>query len=543
MTDARFAHPLDGAALLEVLAIAATHLADQRAAIDAINVYPVPDGDTGSNMSATFSAAVEAGRSAADDGAGAVLAAVAKGALYGARGNSGVILSQALRGLAEAAKGATTLDSTLLANALERAATMAYAAVSNPVEGTMLTVLRAAARGARAHLERLSGSGDGTGSKDTLAAASRAADDAEALTPTQLPALAEAGVTDSGGEGVCVILRGILAALTGEALPVSAVAPAQPLAQLAGHATEDFGFCTEFLLEADGPTLAIEDIRAFAGRGENRSVVVVGDETAVRVHVHTDAPEPFLAEAAAFGRVTRAKVEDMTRQHGTYRATGSGAGAKIGVLAMSPGPGFDAIFASLGVHVAPLDQLKPAAGDIAAAAARLGTPDVIVLPNHANVLLAARQASSLARCTVTVVASQSLPQGIAAALAFDATRSLRANVGEMEEAMRAVTTIEVTVAAADRTADGVVVKAGDAIALINGRLVGRGANPLEVLVGALNRLADDGEGLITVYGGAEIDHVTLEATRTKVAARFPAATVDAHAGGQAVYSYIASIER
>jgi dihydroxyacetone kinase-like predicted kinase len=264
----------------------------------------------------------------------------------------------------------------------------------------------------------------------------------------------------------------------------------------------------------------------------------------VRVHLHSDDPEPVFGLAETIGVVSRAKAEDMSAQHTRYRASGSGAGAAIGVLALSPGPGFDTIFESLGVAVVRMGEaVKPAAGDIAAAANALGNSSVIVLPNHKNVVMAARQAVSLARCSLLVVATESMPQGIAAAIAFDAGQPADANVEDMEEARTEVATVEVTTAAADRTADGLAVREGDAIGLINGRLVARSADPLDALIAALNRLADDGSGLIALYGGAEVDRAALERARAAVQARFRGATVEAAMGGQPLYTFIASFER
>jgi dihydroxyacetone kinase-like predicted kinase len=375
-----------------------------------------------------------------------------------------------------------------------------------------------------------------------LRAAIAAAEAAEAHTPEQLPALAEAGVTDSGGEGICVILRGLAAALAGERPPPAVAVPDRPLATLAGHEHEEFGFCTEFVLEPAGGPLDVAAVRALAL--PHRSAVVVGDEAAMRVHLHCDDPEAVFEAAAALGTVSRAKADDMGAQHGRFRASGSGASERVALLALSTGAGFDAIFESLGAHVLHLgDIVKPAAGDIAAAANALGVPDVIVLPNHKNVVLAARQATGLARCTLSVVATESMPQGIAAAVAFDAGQPLSTTVEDMDEARHEVVTVEVTTASADRTADGLSVRAGDAIGLINGRLVARAGAPADALLAALNRIADDGGGLVTIYGGSEVDAAELERVRGAIAARFRDATVEAAAGGQTLYSFIASVER
>ncbi|MGI8926046.1 MAG: DAK2 domain-containing protein [Tepidiformaceae bacterium] len=530
---------LSGAELRRAFAGAAAHLRASAAAIDAINVYPVPDGDTGSNMAATLREAVDAAL-LLDPTAGVpeVLAAIAKGALYGGRGNSGVILSQALRGLARGAGKGAALDAAGLAAGLREGATAAYAAVAVPTEGTMLTVLRAAGKEAAAAVAGLPAGGAGLACLPIFQRALSAAEAAEAATIEQLPALAEAGVTDAGGEGICAILRGLVAALSGAAPATSAI-PLRPIASMAGHEA-GFGFCTEFLLEAAPSPLDLAAVRAFAGAGGNTSVVVVGDEAAARVHLHTADPEAVLAAAAELGRVLRVKVDDMTRQHHRWQESGSGATARVALLALSRGPGFDAIFRSLGAAVTDLGEVvKPPAGDIAAAADALGAPDVIVLPNHRNVVRAAEQAAALSGSTLHVVPSRSLVEGIAAALAFDAGQTAAANTKAMAAAGAAVVTVEVTRAAAARSADGIAVRKGEAIALVDGSLVAAAPLLEEALTAGLAAAGAADAALITVYSG---EGVAAAPALAAARAAFPDAEVQHVDGGQTLYAYIASVE-
>lgn len=532
--------PLSGDELFGALAAAAAHLRDSAPAIDAINVYPVPDGDTGSNMAATLREAVDtAALVPSPRDVSAVLAGFARGALYGARGNSGVILSQALRGLATAADGRETYDAAALAMGLQAAATAAYGAVAKPVEGTMLTVLRAAGEGAAAHAATLPARGAGLPCVPTLARALDAAVAAEAATPTQLPALAEAGVTDAGGEGVCTILRGLIAALTG-ATPAVPPIPDRPIADLGAHTGEAFGFCTEFVVESGPVPLDVAAIRDWA-TSAGRSVVVVGSGDAVRVHLHADDADAVLAAAAAFGQLARTKVEDMSAQHVRFRASGSGASRELAVLALSRGDGIDRLFEDIGAAVGDLGEVvKPPAGEIAAAADRLGARDVIVLPNHANVVLAARQAADLTRCTLHVIETRTLPQGIAAAFAFAADRPVAANIAAMTTAAAAVTTVEVTTAAATRVADGVAVREGQAIALVDGRLIAAADAPLAALLAGLDAAGTDDAALVTLFLAAPDDgRGDIEQA---IAERFPAIELDIHVGGQPLYAFIASVE-
>ena len=533
----------DGQQLRTIFVAAAEHLRDSARAIDAINVYPVPDGDTGSNMSATLGEAVERTLTLGDDPSlSEFLAVLAKGSLYGARGNSGVILSQALRGFAAGVGERPLLDAEGLAAGLEAAADAAYAAVTKPQEGTMLTVLRAAALRAKEVADALPRSGSGLPCRGVLEAASAAAERAEEATIDQLPALRAAGVTDAGGEGICVILRGLVAAFRGE-LPRPTLVPSRPIASLGGHNEDAFGFCTEFMVEATNYPLDLVRLRALAGAEGNTSVVVVGDEQAARVHVHTAVARPLVDAASTFGRVSRVKVEDMGVQNSRFAATGSGASKRVALLAVSHGRGFDAIFRSLGAATTSLGEVaKPPAGAIAAAADALRTPDVIVLPNHKNVILAAQQAAELSTCTLHVVPTRSLPEGIAAAMVFSGTDGATRNVTEMVATHGSLRTVEVTIAAASRRADGVDSREGEAIALVDGRLVVSTPEPFDALLAGLEAATAAGASLITLYGGAATTAASLDAARQQVAASFPDCEVEAFDGGQPLYPYIASVE-
>ncbi len=535
---------LDGATLRAIFVAAAQHLRDSAKAIDAINVYPVPDGDTGSNMAATLREAVERTLALQESPAvSEVLLTLARGALYGARGNSGVILSQALRGFAAGVGEVERLDARALAAGFQAAATQAYRAVSNPQEGTMLTVLREAAFAAVAMADGMKDAGRGIGCIGVMGAAVAAAEVAEAETIDQMEALREAGVTDAGGEGICVILRGLFGALSGGMPEVRIQTVDRPLARMAEHAEDAYGFCTEFLIEAGSAPLEVEAVRRLAESGGSRSVVVVGDSTLIRVHAHSTQPQALVDGAAAMGTVSRVKVEDMTAQNVRFRASGSGAGAKVALLALSRGSGFDAIFESLGAAVSDLGVVeKPPAGQIAEAADALQIPDVIVLPNHKNVLLAAEQARELTRCTLHVVPTVSLPQGVAAALAFDPEDSPSEAVASMQQAAAGVRTIEVTRAGATRTADGVAVGAGEAIVLVDGTLkASRETATAALLAGLANDTIVRG-ALVTVYGGEDLGDGELEAARAAVEAAHPGVEVEAVEGQQPLYHFIASVE-
>ena len=535
---------LDGVELKRLFEAAVAHLEAASPAIDAINVYPVPDGDTGSNMSATLREAVAAGTALDDSaGAGEVIGAIAKGGLFSARGNSGVILSQALRGMAEGTDGIEALDARGLADGLARAAERAYGAVAEPKEGTMLTVLRKAGEAATSTAGELTEAGKGQACLDVLEAAIAAAEEAEEHTIEQLPALQEAGVTDSGGEGICTILRGLRAGFLGEPVPEAPPNLGRPLLLDGENGHDDaFGFCTEFLLEREEQDIDLDRLREELKQTANRSVVIVGDPQLVRVHVHTDDPDALLAEARGRGRVRRVKVDDMSAQAKRFRERGEGTTAKVAALALSRGAGFDEVFESLGAFVTDLGEtVKPAAGDIARAADELRVPDVIVLPNHKNVLMAAEQAVEIADATLHIVPSKTLAEGIAALLAFDPEGSPAKTVEAMAGAMQAIHSVEVTVASAARTAEGIAIEEGDALALVDTTLVARADTQEEALIEGLRHGGAADAELLTVYAGADVSADT-EALEGMISDAFPGVELEIIQGGQPLYGYVASIE-
>ncbi len=532
---------VDGEGLRELLEAGAAALATAAERIDAINVYPVPDGDTGSNMAATMQEAASAARVAVSLSVAETAAAAARGALYGARGNSGVILSQALRGFADALLGQRELDAAGLARGLVGAADAAYRAVSQPKEGTMLTVLREAADAAELAAARLPGGGVGAPCLAVLERAVAAARIAEARTIEMLPTLQEAGVPDAGGEGICVLLDGMAARLRGEMVDLTLLAgPGHAREFAAAHAGDVSGFCTEFVLEPrDGGRLDLERLRALA-EASGSSVVIVGDDRLARVHLHTEEPEALIAAVAPLGTPARVKIDDLRAQRQQFEQVGSGATAAVGLLALSRGEGFDRVFESLGARVLDLGrQEKPAAGDIARAAEAVGAADVIVLPNHENVLLSADQARSLARCTLHVVPTRTLPQGVAAALAFDPALRAPELAERMARAAAQVRTVEVAVAAASRVADGVAVEAGQGIAVVDGKLVAACGSIEDALSAGIVAAGGPEAGLITVYVGEEGDAAAAEQL---VRTAFPHAEVEVIAGGQPLYPYIVAVE-
>lgn len=536
---------IDGEAFRQLFQAGADCVEAHADAINALNVFPVPDGDTGVNMTLTLKAAMgtqpPASASVAD-----VSQAISRGAILGARGNSGVILSQFLKGLAAGFSACTVCTGDDLRQALQAAADAGYQAVGTPVEGTMLTVMRAAADGAGS----IDTDGDGAVA-DVLRAALAAAEQALALTPTQLPVLAEAGVVDAGGQGVVALLAGALAHLDGTQPTLDIAAPVgvvggQGVSQAFLEHTEDdlYGYCTQFVVmgRALDPDAIRERVMAMAG-----STVVVGDDEVVRVHAHAEDPGPLLSLGASLGALDQVNIANMDAQHQEFMARHGYTAAERSaqaVVAVVPSDGFDRLFRDQGAvaTVAGGQTMNPSAADILNAVARANADHVLVLPNNPNIIMAARQAAELAECQCAVVPSRSAPQGIAAMLAFNPDADAAANLEAMTATLEGVRSGEVTFAIRTATIDGVAVREGEAIALLDGTLVCACATPSEALMEMLSRAGLDDNDLVTLYHGADRSADHAEADADAVRERWPGVEIELLEGGQPHYHYFVSIE-
>jgi uncharacterized protein len=548
--------------------------------INDLNVFPVPDGDTGSNMYLTLRSAVEDAQKTRDvQSAGAVMQAAAHGSLMGARGNSGVILSQILRGFAHGVDGKTRVDAPGVASALQEASNVAYKAVMKPTEGTILTVVREAATAAKTAADA------GGDIRNVLDAAVREAHAAVERTPDLLAVLRDAGVVDAGGFGFAVILEGFARALAeggtegpDEAMPVQAPPRrvGEPVVRTPGVAQETpqpasgrrgaaavaakeegWGYCTEFLIH--GPGLDFEALRGeLSELGE--SSLVVGDEALVRVHIHTHDPAGLIAAAARRGKLDRLKVEDMSVQHhdildrasaaeagetkGTATAAKPAPRKALGVVSVAPGDGFRQILEGLGVDsvVAGGQTMNPSIEDLLNAVRQSNADAVILLPNNRNVILTAQQIDQLTDdIDVRVVPTKNLAQGISAMLALDPGAGIEANCERMEEALSSVHSLEVTRAVRDSSADGRDIKEGDVIAVYDGHINGVGSDDLAVIEEVLADLPEEPE-LITVYSGAGVGQDAAETLVASLRTMHPDTEFELHEGGQEHYPYILSLE-
>ncbi len=516
-------------------------LETSRERIDDLNVYPVPDGDTGTNLTQTVRAVSDAVSTAEAAERPALAHAVARAALMGAKGNSGVILSQMVRGVADILAEATNgIDPQLTARALRGASDAAYRAVGRPVEGTMLTVIRELAEEA----ERRAAEPEPLG--DFLVGLVRHGEEAVARTPEQLDILREAGVVDAGGAGLVELLRGLAGAVSGQAVPVAPEAAAPRGVDAIHLEPSRYRYCTVFIVEGDA--LDREELEAqLEPLGD--SLVVVGDETALKVHVHTDDPGAALSLGTAAGAIEGIEIANMHEQQERRERRLSlvpSERAKSGVVAVVAGEGNRALFESLAEGVGTIrivaggQTANPSTAEIVAALDRLEADGAIVLPNNPNVRLAAEHAAKEARLPVEIVPTESIPAGLAAVLAYEGTRTAAENAAEMAAAAAAVATGEVTRASRAVELDGVAVRQGDWLGLANGEPVAGGKDFAEVVFAVVGRLLLEPRAVLTLLTGAEPP--PLDGLVERLASAHPELEVEVHEGGQPYYPLLLGAE-
>ena len=585
----------DGSGLLAAFGAAVENLAAHVDEVNALNVFPVPDGDTGSNMLATVRAALAEAEAVADPTADRIAQAISFGALMGARGNSGVIASQIFRGMADALGGKHRFDGPALANALTQGTATAYKAVAEPVEGTILTVVRESSAAAQAAAE------SGADLEVVLEAAVEGARLAVAKTPSLLPILHDAGVVDAGGEGLYRLLQGALEYVDART-PAKASARARDAVGVAAHrpaADEGFGYETMFILQSSETPIDVHELRsALETLGE--SVLVAGDARAVKVHVHNDRPDVVIALGLSMGSLTRITVENLDAQsnevrekkaaetvglpieqrprdsHGTGRprvdlgtygaeveADPAGAGSNgssgpsdtagmpavvgtvpLAVVAVAAGDGLARIFDSYGVAaiVRGGQSNNPSTGELLDAVEKIRAEEILLLPNNPNVVLAARQASELTTRRVRVVPTRNAAEGFAALLALDPDRDATANAEVMTLAGRAVQTLQLTEAVRDATIGGRKVKKGQTIVLDpDDGLLAVSNDRMKAVLAALEAL-EPGFELITLYYGDGADLVEAKSVASRVREWRAGVEVEVIHGGQPHYRYLIAAE-
>ncbi|MDR1692137.1 MAG: DAK2 domain-containing protein [Oscillospiraceae bacterium] len=541
---------IDGNQFAAMFLSAAAAIEASRQRINELNVFPVPDGDTGTNMSLTMATAVAELQKKPNPHIGLTADTVAQGLLRGARGNSGVILSLLFRGFAKSARECATLSGTGLAAALREGVDAAYRAVMKPAEGTILTVSSQAAKRA------LAAASEDTAFEFVLSEALIAAELALEETVRQNPVLAKAGVIDAGGQGYCVILEGMLLALRGKPFVADgdAGSPRREQADFSEYTEEDihFCYCTEFIILRESDRDAMK-LNAYLG-SIGDSLVLVDDERIIKVHVHTNNPGAALEEALTYGQLTAVKIENMREQHSqkvieippekeTSRVVAKPT-RRFGFVAVCSGAGISGVFRDLGVDgiISGGQTMNPSTEDILRVIDATPSDIVFVLPNNKNIIMAAEQCIPLSEKEVIVLPTRSAPQGMSAMLVFDPSLDAGQNREAMLSALAGVTTGEVTYAARESVFDGQTIHEGDHMALLNNRLLYTHREASAVHTRLADEIASGSPSFVTVFYGEGVSEAEAEAMFSLVRRHCPGAEVNLINGGQPVYSYLISAE-
>ncbi|NLM34430.1 MAG: DAK2 domain-containing protein [Clostridiales bacterium] len=536
---------INGEKFYNMMVNASNTLEEQKEYVNSLNVFPVPDGDTGTNMSMTFKAAVEEIKNLKNESVGTIAKALAKGALMGARGNSGVILSQILRGFAKGLEGKVEVDVKEFAESIMEGARSAYKAVMRPTEGTILTVVRAAGE----------------------CAVNSSAVDAESLmkevyehsktilnkTPEMLPVLKTAKVVDAGGMGFLVILQGMKDALLGDIkaeIDDKTIVPTKN--EAAQYISEDdikFAYCTEFIiLSKNGDSNAFR--RDIEPLGD--SIIAVAYEDVIKVHIHTNDPGAVLSKAVQLGELTKIKIENMKEQHRhlvleedlvAEEAT-VGEAKKYGFVSVAMGEGITNIFKDLGVDIVIEggQTMNPSTQDIIDAINKINADNIFVLPNNKNIVMAASQAVELSEKNVIVIPSKTIPQGITALTVFNSESEVDENKEAMIESLSNVTTASVTYAVRDTEMDGKEIKEGDILGLIEGKISEVGSDLFEVCEKLIENTVKDDSELITILYGKDCDEDKVNEFIEKIEDKYSDLDVQAYNGSQPLYYFIISVE-
>ena len=532
--------------------------------VNSLNVFPVPDGDTGTNMMLSFKSGAERVANSTATTVGDLAQDLAKGLLMGARGNSGVILSQLFRGFSKAVVGKDVITGEELAQAFTNGVETAYKAVMKPVEGTILTVARESAkRGVR----KLETSNDII---EVMGSVLRGAEKSLAKTPDLLPVLKEVGVVDSGGQGLVFIYNGFFEALTGEAVPVQSLQSNKiDLTSVAHHesgvdyehvSTGDikFGYCTEIMVKiGEGETVVdtfdYDTFRNYLNELGD-SLLVVADDEIIKVHVHTERPGEVMNYGQRFGSLMKVKVDNMRLQHEEVLKTDYTAKVKeaaqkqkaeYGIVAVAAGEGVQELFKSMGVTtiINGGQTMNPSTEDILQAVKEAHAEKVIVLPNNKNIQMAANQAAEVSEdAAVAVVATRTISEGLASLLAFNPEASLEDNQAAMSEQMALVSSGQITNAVRDTNIDGVEIKKDDFMGIVDGKILVSIADRKEATLATIDKMINDDSEILTIIYGEDAEASEVEEITEAVEAKYPDVEVEVHEGNQPVYTYLLSVE-
>ncbi|MFD3203429.1 DAK2 domain-containing protein [Bacillus sp. LR_5] len=548
---------LDGRTFAEMILAGAQNLSQNASAVDALNVFPVPDGDTGTNMNLSMTSGVREVEQMDTDDIGKVGSALSKGLLMGARGNSGVILSQLFRGFSKSIETKKEINALEFAAALQAGVDMAYKAVMKPVEGTILTVAKDAAKKAMILAEK---------ETDITALMIAVTEEAEASlnrTPELLPVLKEVGVVDSGGKGLLCVYEGFLASLKGETVPQKAVLPSLDDMVSAEHHksaqsmmnTEDieFGFCTEVMVRLDQTKREFDegtfrqDLSQFGD-----SLLVIADESLAKVHIHAEEPGNVLNYAQHYGELIKIKIENMREQHTSIISQESKpadneippAKQPYGIVTVAMGEGISDLFKSIGASVVIEggQTMNPSTEDIVDAVKSVNADTVFILPNNSNIIMAANQAASVVDEQVFVIPAKTVPQGMSALLAFNPDQEAEANEANMLSAIQQVKSGQVTFSVRDTHIDGKDIKKGDFMGILNGTIIGTSENQLSAAKMLLSEMIGEDDEIVTILYGEDASQEEAEQLEAFLSEKYEEIEVEIHNGKQPLYSYIVSAE-
>ncbi|MDO5689716.1 MAG: DAK2 domain-containing protein [Tissierellia bacterium] len=536
---------IDGRSLQNAFNIGFQVLDSNKEGINALNVFPVPDGDTGTNMSLTMKSAVKAIGELQDFTVAKVAKAASTGSLMGARGNSGVILSQLLRGFSLGMDKKVSADVEAFHQAMVQASKVAYNAVMKPTEGTMLTVARMMAEYSQQHYAEFEEVPEYL--KAVISEGQRVLE----LTPTMLPALAEAGVVDAGGKGYLAILEGMLMGIQGESFEETA--SIDNFSSYADHAhphseSIEFGYCTEFMILA-----GVEDTNPlreeFSNHGD--SVLVVSGEDVTKVHLHTNNPGAILERAMQIGPLTDIKIDNMRQQHQNIQKKPVPEQPALplqekeyGFIAVSSGEGIERVFRDLNVDevIAGGQTMNPSTEDFMEAINRVHAKTIYIFPNNKNIILAAEQAKKLSKKKIEVIKTNSIPQGFSALLAFEEGAAVRTNVKKMKEALDQVKSLQVTYAVRDSEYNGIKISKGDIIGMLDGKIILRGEDVNDTAEGLIDRSIGDTDSLITIFYGADVKEEQANNLLERMEKHHESFDIEMVQGDQPIYYYVISVE-
>lgn len=554
---------LDGRSFAKMILAGAHHLSQNAQIVDALNVFPVPDGDTGTNMNLSMTSGAKAVEETNTDHIGKVSVALSKGLLMGARGNSGVILSQLFRGFSKQIEQKEMIDAKEFALALQAGVDTAYKAVMKPIEGTILTVAKDAAKKAVAvsatenDIDRV---------LELTIEEARASLD---RTPDLLPVLKEVGVVDSGGKGLLCVYEGFLASLRGEELPskMASLPTLKELVSAEHHKsaqshmnTEDieFGYCTEFMVKFEEDKQSFdenafrEDLSEFGD-----SLLVVSDETLAKVHIHAEQPGDVLSYAQRYGSLINMKIENMREQHSsivneekehapaaTPKASAAAEKQRFGVVSVAMGEGIADLFKSIGASVVIEggQTMNPSTEDIVTAIESVHAETVFILPNNSNIVMAAKQAATVSNREVVVIPTKTVPQGMSALLSLNEAASNEDNEAAMLDAIDNVKSGQITFAVRDTQIDGIDIAKGDYMGLYNGKITLTAKNQLDAAKELLTKMVTEDDEIVTIIKGEDASSEEMDELEAFIEETFEDIEVEVHDGKQPLYSYILAVE-